>query len=392
MVNCLDAKYIMNGENCTYPFCFRWSRRILLLVLLLVNRSFGQTEDQSRYLLPEDFRPFDVEEFHKALQDGSVWEMVKLRPAIRLGDLSQRSAWGGTQRDFKVDLRPSLLIQYVSKDRSKEMEPKTLRMDFSQSGITIGGGYLGGTTWEDGRTFKHPTTRSMFRDIDLPDGSGLTFFAPLVRWPEKQGASLVCVRPKYSKLVYKKRGNLPEKVYGSYSTIFQALTFDFSYELEAEYVSGTVPAKGAISVFVDPIFYDKPIGFDEVFVRNPIVEIYGELEGKMKPARLAGKEMVRAQVVSKASFSLGSRRGVFLRHDVYEVWPAPEILPWVAQQMISRDLYAAPFDNFGQCAYLVRYSVEREIYEKLQEESVDTSDSEADAKLEGKSAIGDLMS
>lgn len=382
----------MNGENSTSSLYFRFSSLLFIFVVLAAEVSFGQAEDQSRYLLPEDFRPFDVEEFHAALEDGSLWEMDKLRPAIRLGDLSQRPAWGGTQRDFKVDLKPTVLIQNLSKDQSKEMEPKTLRFSFSRSGVSISGSYLEGTVWEDGRSFRNPSTRSMFRDIDLPNGSGLTFFVPLVRWPEKQGASLVCVRPKYSKLVYKKKGALPEKVYGAYRTIFQALSFDFSYELEAEYISGSVPAKGVISIFVDPIFYDKPIGFDEVFIRNPIVEIYGELEGKMKPVRLAGKDVVRAQVVSKASFSLGDRRGVFLRHDVYEVWPAPNALPWVAQQMILREMYSAPFQDFGQCAYFVWYTVEREIYENLKEGAGIASEARGDAKRESERGVGDLTS
>ena len=365
----------------------------LVLVFILTNLVLAQTEDQSRYLLPEDFSPFDPEEFHDAIKDDLKWEMFALKKPIRLGDQSQRAIWGGTQRDFNVDFKPTVLIGKVNREQPADIEVEQLAFTFSDEGIGLAGGYLKNSRWENGRIFSNTSKHATFKDMPLADGSGFTFYAPRFRWPQRQAALLACVRPRYDKLVYSKKGMPPKKIFGSFNAVFHALTFDFSYELEAEYISGVLPAKGTINIFTDPRYYNKPIEFDEVYIRNPIVEIYGSLKGKTKAVKLDPPHRLRGEVVSKATFSIGKgRRGVFLKHNVFEIHPAPDMHEKIVERLLKQRVYEAPFEGFSQCAYIVQYAVEREIYEKVEGRAEPNSEINNVEEPKGKESVDDFMS
>jgi hypothetical protein len=90
----------------------------------------------------------------------------------------------------------------------------------------------------------------------------------------------------------------------------------------------------------------------------------------MGPVKINPSDMTRVQAVAMARFKIdGGRSGVFLQHSVFEVHPAPEMMPWIQKRM-KRRVQELPYDPYAQCAFLVWYNVEREIYENLDEQKV----------------------
>jgi rod shape determining protein RodA len=359
---------IESKEECMFSFSStRFSvTRLLVLSTLLSGWSWvAMAEDNSNYLLPKDFQPFDKEEFKSAYTEDRPWDMRALVHDIRLGDLSQRSIWAGTEKKFNIvnEVRLSLAQQLIKEDKVFGRKPDfvtPLSIRFSPVRAIVEGVDFVDVRFRGGG-FIHLHSHSTQHALDLKDGSKLFMIFPQHRRPDRQGATLMCYRPFYSQVKIKNK-----KVVEATSdrhAFFADLSYALSYEVSGRYITGDRMGVGKLLVLASPEFYSGVIDEDSVESANPYLEIDGEKEGGIKTVNFNGKSQLRSEVVAGVRFEMkGGRSGTFLHHKVVDIIPANDEMEWVGEEIKKIGIADVPNLDNSECVYYVYYQVEREIY------------------------------
>jgi len=348
-----------------------------LVGALVFAPSLGSSEVKQQLLLPKDFQPFNKEEFKDAVDKSEPWDMKALVHDIRLGDLSQRSIWAGTERHMDIKQKATL---FIGQQKIGEDVPFSRNIDYS-AGIRFEFGKAGavifGEDFADGRYQGGGKVR-ILKDrylgvLKLRDNSLLLMIFPKHLRPERQGGVLLCYRPFYSKVKVKKdsSGRKTVQVVADRRAFFGALTYTFKYELSGRFITGNRVGSGDMKVFASPEFIEDIVDEDRLESMNPYLELNGDKTQGISKVNYDGVNPLRSDITTSIRFEIpGGKSGTYLHHRIVEIIPANQDMQWVRDKFPNLAVQNLPFEESAECAYYLSYRVEREIYGEGKDEVI----------------------
>jgi hypothetical protein len=331
--------------------------------------SLGISEVDKELLLPQDFRPFNKEEFKQAFDSGEPWDMKALVHDIRLGDLSQRSIWAGTERHMDIKKRTRLFLgqQKIGENlpfsRNRDFSSE-IRVDFNAAGGVVYGKDFKDVRYRDGGKVR--LVENKYAGVlALNDNSMLHMIFPRHRRPKKQGAVLLCYRPFYSRLKIKKNasGKKTVQVMSDRRAFFGALTYTFKYSLSGRFITGSRVGRGDLKVFASPEFIEDVVDEDSHASINPYLELNDEKTEGINTVNYDGVTPLRSDITTSVRFEIpGGKSGTYLHHRIVEIIPANEEMSWARERILKVSDRDLPYEESAECVYYVSYRVEREIY------------------------------
>lgn len=350
---------------------------VYFLGILMCTPLLGLSEVKKPSLLPKDFQPFNKQEFKDAYEKGDPWDMKALVHDIRLGDLSQRSIWAGTERHMEIKQSTNLFLsqQKVGDDapftRGAEVSA-IVRFEYSRAGGEIYGEEFIDSRYKGGAKV-HLLKSRYTNALRLNDGSMLFMVMPIHRRPEKQGAVLLCYRPFYSKIKVKRDGQR-KKVVQTFSdrrAFFGSLSYTLTYQLSGRLITGNRLGIGELMVFATPEFISEIIDEDRLKSANPYLELSGGKTDGINRVKYDGVTPVRSDITASVRFEIpGGKSGTYLHHRIVEIIPGNEEIEWVRGLFSSVAVGDLPYEETAECAYYLSYRVEREIYGEANGDSV----------------------
>lgn len=344
---------------------------------LMCVPSVGGAETQTRLLFPKDFQPFNKQEFKDAYDSGEPWDMKALVHDIRLGDLSQRSIWAGTERHMDIKQNTKLFIgqqkmgENLPFSRNQDFS-SLIRVEFGSAGATVFGQDFDDVRFKGGGRVRILEDRYV-NALKLNGESMLFMIFPRHRRPEKQGAVLFCYRPFYSRVKVRKdaSGKKTVQAMSDRRAFFAALTYTFKYELSGRFITGNRVGSGDLKVFASPEFIKEMVDEDRLASINPYLELNGEKTQGINTVKYDGVNPLRSDITTSVRFEIpGGKSGTYLHHRIVEVIPANEDMEWLRAKFPRVGEGDLPREETSECAYYTSYRVEREIYGEGKDEVI----------------------